>query len=139
MTVNQGFRWIYWWSSILSGVLFVLFYFTFEESRFIRTADEIEGQSSAAEHEHTDSIIYGKANIDSKDLDKHTASEDQGLDRSVSLAPKVGEVFDAVGFKVQLRFHKLYPEPWTEILNQMWRPLRVMSLPAVLWVRQYRS
>ena len=134
MAVNQGFRWIYWWGAILTGMLFVLFLFTFEESRFIRSADQIEGQSTAAELERADFVSW-KADPDAKDTDKHTTSEDPELQRSISQAPKAGDVFDAVGFKVQLRVYKLFPEPWKEILNQMWRPLRVMSLPAVLWVR----
>jgi hypothetical protein len=133
MAVNQGWRWIYWWGAILSGALLVLFFFTFEESRFIRTADAIEGQSSAAEIERP-ATPSSHVTKDEKKTDKQNATEDPDLSRAISHGPKAGDVFDATGFTIQLRIVKLYPEPWAEIFSQMWRPLKVFSLPAVVWV-----
>lgn len=133
MAVNQGWRWIYWWGCILSGTLLVLFFFTFEESRFIRTAEDVEGNINEAEVEHSDSTSWHAA-PDTKKVDKHIASEDPDLSRQISHKPRAGDVFDAVGFTVQLGIYKKFPEAWTEILSQMWRPLKVSTLPAVIWV-----
>jgi MFS family permease len=136
MAVNQGWRWIYWWGAILTGALLVLFFFTFEETRFIRTANAIEGQNNNAESEQPEFPSWEASldAIDAKKAGKQSTTEDQDLHRQVSLGPKVGDVFDAVGFTVQLSIFKRYPQSWAEILSQMWRPLKVSSLPAVVWV-----
>jgi len=133
MAVNQGWRWIYWWGAILTGALLVLFFFTFEETRFIRTAEAIEGQIDDVEIGQSESPSW-EANPDAKKAGKQGISEQQDLHRQVSHGPKVGDVFDAVGFTVQLSILKSYPEGWAEILSQMWRPLKVFTLPAVVWV-----
>jgi MFS family permease len=133
MAVNQGWRWIYWWGAILSGALFILFFFTFEESRFIRTADAIEGQSNGADAERP-RTPSSQVTTDEKKVDKQNTTEDPDLSRAISHGPKAGDVFDAVGFTIQLHIVKLYPEPWAEIVSQVWRPLKVFSLPAVVWV-----
>lgn len=138
MAVNQGWRWIYWWGAILNGALLVLFFFTFEESRFIRTADAIEGQSNDVEAERPSSP-GSQVTTHEKKSDKQNTTEDSEMNRQMSHGPKVGDVFDAVGFTVQLRLFKLYPEPWAEIVSQMWRPLKVFSLPAVIWVSLTRG
>jgi MFS family permease len=133
MAVNQGWRWIYWWGAILSGSLLVLFFFTLEESRFIQTADAIEGQSHDAETERP-ATPSSQVTTDEKKTDKQNGTEDPDLSRAISHGPKAGDVFNATGFTIQLRIFKLYPEPWAEIFSQMWRPLKVFSLPAVVWV-----
>lgn len=136
MAVNQGWRWIYWWGAILSGALCILFFFTLEESRFVRAADDIEGQSHDVEEsgpsERTDATTR-QAVSDAKNV-KPLEFDESDLQREVSQGPKIGDVFDAVGFKFQFSMYKLYPESWVEIFNQMWRPLKVTALPAVVWV-----
>lgn len=133
MAVNQGWRWIYWWGAILSGALLILFFLTFEESRFVRKAEDIEGQNNDAGLERPDSTNW-EAVMDSENLGKHKANEERDLHRQTSNGPQVGDVFDAVGFIIQRRIYKHFPEPWTEIVSQMWRPLKVSTLPAVVWV-----
>lgn len=136
MAVHQGWRWIYWWGAILSGALFVLFFFTCEESRFIRGADDIESQIHDVEEigssDPTDSTA--RQTITDAKTAKPFAFDESDLHREFSQGPKVGDVFDAVGFKLQFGIYKQYPEPWAEIFNQMWRPLKVTALPAVVWV-----
>lgn len=133
MAVNQGWRWIYWWGAIFNGALVILFYFTFEESRFIRSADAIEGQTNNEDAERPVTPSFYII-TDEKKGDKQTATEDPDLNREMSHGRKAGDVFDADGFTIQLRIFKLYPEPWAEIVSQMWRPLKVFSFPAVVWV-----
>ena len=133
MAVNQGWRWIYWWGAIFNGALVILFYFTFEESRFIRSTDAIEGQSSSnVEDTERPASPSSQVTTDEKKSDKQNTTEE--LNRQMSHGPKAGDVFDAVGFTVQLCIFKLYPETWAEIVSQIWRPLKVFSLPAVVWV-----
>ena len=117
----------------MSGALLLLFFFTFEESRFIRTAEAIEGQSDNVDIERPGSPS-SQITADAKKTDKQNTIEDPDLNRQISHGPKAGDVFDAVGFTIQLRIFKLYPEPWAEIVSQMWRPLKVFRLPAVVWV-----
>ncbi|THY94356.1 MFS general substrate transporter [Aureobasidium pullulans] len=39
MVTGQGVRWMYWWGVIIVGALLVLFFFTLEETHFIRPLD----------------------------------------------------------------------------------------------------
>lgn len=135
MALNQGWRWLYWWGAILSGALGLLFYLTFEESRFIRTAENIEHRADIEEIRRASDVEAPPWQEDSKNGDRKIQfDDDASVDRQVSQEPKVGEVLDAVGFRVQLKIFKLYPDPWREIISQFWRPLKVSVLPAVLWV-----
>lgn len=137
MAVHQGWRWIYWWGAIFSGVLCILFFFTCEESRFIRATDDVEGQNHDVEgtgRPNAADATIRQMNTDAKIAAKPIEYDESDTQREISQGPKVGDVFDAVGFTVQLSIYKRYPEPWTEILSQMWRPLKVTALPAVVWV-----
>lgn len=133
MAVNQGWRWIYWWGAILSGALLTLFFFTFEESHFNRKAEDVEGQNGDARAERSEPTNWEEV-ADIKNAGKHISSEDPDLHREISYGPQVGDVFDAAGFTVQRGIYKHFPEPWNEIISQMWRPLKVSTLPAVVWV-----
>lgn len=133
MALNQGWRWLYWWGAILSGALGLLFFLTFEETRFIRDHEDVEHQTHIEEIRHPD-LEASPWQEDSKSRDKPTQVDGSSMDRHASPELKVGEVFDAVGFRVQLAVFKLYPDPWKEIVSQFWRPLKVSVIPAVFWV-----
>lgn len=136
MAINLGWRWIYRIGAILTGVLFVIFYLTGEESRSIRTEDSLETHSQFDELQSTGDVEGRHRRLDTKSALKLADDEQAEMQRQISEGPKVGDVFDATGFTVQMRAYKLFPEPWSEISAQMWRPFRVSALPAVVWVSE---
>lgn len=134
MAASQGWRWIFWWGAILSGVLCAVFFFTFEESRFVRGEGSAVEEAFVEEVGQTQDSDHVRRHSCVKDGDEIIKGDEEDLDRQVSHGPKVGEVFDAVGFTFQYRVYKMYPDAWKEIISQMWRPLKVTTLPAVVWV-----
>lgn len=60
ITTNQGWRWVWWWLTIFFGICLVLFFFTYEESKFIPAIHSNSGPE----------IVEGKA--------ERSGSQDKG-------------------------------------------------------------
>ncbi|KAG9675611.1 MFS general substrate transporter, partial [Aureobasidium melanogenum] len=124
MVTGQSVRWMYWWGVIVLGLLLVLFFFTFEETHFIRPLDS-----------HDEALV---STTDMPELDKNLTKQSMSKEpdsQSAHQHPEaiVGEVFDAEGFKVQYSLWKIYPTTWRAVLTEWWMPLQCLSLPAVVW------
>ncbi|KAI5236361.1 MFS general substrate transporter [Aureobasidium subglaciale] len=124
MVTGQGVRWMYWYGVVVLGVLTLLFFFTFEETHFIRPIDT-----------HDEALVN---TVDMPELDKtftnkSTRKEADGQSVHQQSAAIVGEVFDAEGFKLQYSLWKTYPTTWTAVVTEWWMPLKCLSLPAVFW------
>ncbi|THY65876.1 MFS general substrate transporter [Aureobasidium pullulans] len=124
MVTGQGVRWMYWWGVIIVGALLVLFFFTLEETHFIRPLDM-----------HDEALV---STMDMPELDKTLATKStskEADDLSVQQHPEaiVGEVFDADGFRIQYSLWKTYPTTWTAVFTEWWIPLKCINLPAVFW------
>ncbi|THV70034.1 MFS general substrate transporter [Aureobasidium pullulans] len=124
MVTGQGVRWMYWWGVIIVGALLVLFFFTLEETHFIRPLDM-----------HDEALV---STMDMPELDKTLTTKStskEADDLSVHQHPEaiVGEVFDADGFRIQYSLWKTYPTTWTAVFTEWWIPLKCINLPAVFW------
>lgn len=42
ITVNQGWRWVWWWMTIFFGISFIIYVFMFEETKYSKTYDGID-------------------------------------------------------------------------------------------------
>lgn len=125
MVTSQGWQWIYWWGAILTGVLMVLFFFTFEETNFIRSADL---------HEGAQDLHVRKEDLEDPSQYKEKETIDGEQLYYTTSGPKVGDVLDTTRFRLQSSLFKLFPTPWSSVLNDFWKPLKTCSLPAVIWV-----
>ncbi|KAF2220357.1 major facilitator superfamily domain-containing protein [Elsinoe ampelina] len=124
MVTSQGWEWIYWWGVILTGLLTFLFFFTFEETYFERSADL---------HEAAQSLHVRKVEeMNPEDYETKEAMEGEQIHYATS-GPKVGDILDTTKFRLQFSFFKLFPTTWSTVLNDFWRPLKVCSLPAIIW------
>ncbi|KAM3423309.1 hypothetical protein BST61_g748 [Cercospora zeina] len=130
---NMGWRWIYHFSYIFSAIGIILFYFTFEESRFIREGEEaaivdLPQQTKAAElsigstSPSTAATVQGDKKI--RDLD---------LERDIGTQPIAGEIFETDSWKFQWRPWQIFPGEWREVLLEFYRPLITTVFPAVFW------
>ncbi|CAD0093172.1 unnamed protein product [Aureobasidium vineae] len=91
MVTGQSVRWMYWWGVLFLGVLLVLFFFTFEETHFIRPLDS-----------HDEALI---STADMPELDKKLTNQSMYKEPDSQSTHQhseaiVGEVFDAEGFKI---------------------------------------
>lgn len=130
MVTGQGVRWMYWWGVIIVGALLVLFFFTLEETHFIRPLDM-----------HDEALV---STMDMPELDKTLTTKSiskEADDLSVHQHPEaiVGEVFDADRFRIQYSLWKTYPTTWTAVFTEWWIPLKCINLPAVFWVSHSAS
>ncbi|KAI5258657.1 MFS general substrate transporter [Aureobasidium subglaciale] len=124
MVTGQGVRWMYWYGVIVLGALTLLFFFTFEETHFIRPLDM-----------HDEALVN---TVDVPELDKTSTNKSTRKEADGQSVPQqseaiVGEVFDAEGFKLQYSLWKTYPTTWTAVVTEWWMPLKCLSLPAVFW------
>ncbi|KEQ98934.1 hypothetical protein AUEXF2481DRAFT_76810 [Aureobasidium subglaciale EXF-2481] len=124
MVTGQGVRWMYWYGVIVLGALTLLFFFTFEETHFIRPLDM-----------HDEALVN---TVDVPELDKTFTNKSTRKEADGQSVPQqseaiVGEVFDAEGFKLQYSLWKTYPTTWTAVVTEWWMPLKCLSLPAVFW------
>jgi MFS family permease len=123
MVVGQGVRWQYWWGVIIMGFLLVLFFFTLEETHFIRPLDSHdEALVSTTDMPELDKKLTNKSMA--KEADSQSTHHSEAI---------IGEVFDAEGFKIQYSLWKTYPTTWKAVFTEWWLPLKCCSLPAVIW------
>ena len=138
ISVNQGWRWIYRWGAILTSILLLLFYFTFEETCFVRNIHEQEGQRIVVEQGHIAPVSRPTEQAGGSEEQDDMKKANYELELQMSHGPKVGDIFEAAGFKAQYSLWKSFPRQWREINSQFWRPLKVSALPAVVWVSEHR-
>lgn len=124
----MGFRWVYKWGAIIQAALFVIMYFTFEESHFVRPAGE-EASNSADEAINAAAINRVQQTAKSVDADVKDAEDD--LDRTISYHQ--GQMFNADSFKIQWRPYRVFPGTFKQYRHQCFQPLMCFWFPAVLW------
>ncbi|KAK4623483.1 hypothetical protein CLAFUR0_07415 [Fulvia fulva] len=123
MSTSQGFRWIYWWGAILTGMLWGLFSFTFVESRFVRVGGTVRSGV----------VVVRKDAGLSSPLPVYGDDKTAQLQQEINLSPRAGEVLESDHWSFQASLFKTYPDPWPQIISEFWRPLKVSILPAVFW------
>ncbi|KAF2212954.1 hypothetical protein CERZMDRAFT_96628 [Cercospora zeae-maydis SCOH1-5] len=130
---GMGWRWIYHFGYIFAAITIVLFYFTFEESRFIREGDEgaivdLPRQMDAAElsgDSKSPSIAAGA--VDDKKV------RDLEMEYEFGTQPIAGEIFESDNWKIQWRPWRIFPGQWREVWVEFYQPLFTTIFPAVLW------
>ena len=87
VTVNQGWRWVWWWMAIFFGISFIVYVFLFEETKFCHVysgVNPIDLQDPIA----IDSATDGKPALsDSKTQEATSASEERNLSHDGEVDP----------------------------------------------------
>ncbi|KAI9737632.1 MAG: hypothetical protein M1818_005636 [Claussenomyces sp. TS43310] len=134
---NMGWRWIGWWSVIISGATIVVCYFTLEETVFDRSAynSVVLDGSSAAQGELPDE----KKAMESSD-DKRLNPTSLASATSASEMPAAGSMPSATVPKTYAqRIALITPTPnligmgCKQYLARLFHTLRVFSFPAVIY------
>lgn len=100
METSQGWQWVFWWGTIMTAFLVVLFFFTFDESNFLRMDESPNHITDPTFTDETDPPQFKTAD----------EREDHKL-QPVNSLPKAGEVFNCDKFTVQTSFYKTFPVP----------------------------
>lgn len=123
METSQGWQWVFWWGTIMTAFLVVLFFFTFDESNFLRMDESPNHITDPTCTDETDPPQFKTAD----------EREDHKL-QPVNSLPKAGEVFNCDKSTVQTSFYKTFPVPWSAVMSDLWTPVKVCAMPAVIWV-----
>ncbi|CAK1361421.1 putative MFS-type transporter [Cercospora beticola] len=128
---NMGWRWIYRWGCIFTAVTILLFYFTFEETRFVRE----RGEEAIVDvpHRKAEELSIGSRNPSTAGDIQDKKSRELELAREIGTQPIAGEVFETDHWKPQLRLWQLFPGAWREVWLEFFRPLITCAFPAVIW------
>ncbi|KAK3672392.1 hypothetical protein LTR78_007699 [Recurvomyces mirabilis] len=133
MVETQTWRWVYWWGVLLTGALLILFYLTFEESRFLRSVDPDEGLVVPLPAKST--LDLDDHHTSSVDDSKHDYKVDEELRRhnTNNHTAHVGEVFETTNWSPQFGLWKSYPDSWGQVCREFVAPLSISWFPAVFW------
>lgn len=132
MIKTLHWRWVYRFGAILCGVIWVVMYFTLEESRFIRTSSRVSGTLGEAVRPVEASDFQ-----DPEMMQQDFKGEKVGLQRQSSntTVHRLGEILDAKSFRFQFRLWTIFPGTFQEFIRQCYQPLQLAWFPAIFWVR----
>ncbi|CAA22200.1 transmembrane transporter [Schizosaccharomyces pombe] len=140
---SQGWRWIGWWGLIISGITFVLFLFTFEETTFDRAAAIDRKQIQISNDQLT-----VKEDFDLKDMQSDIKPDVEKSDAMDDSKMKVDYTVNEISNAVQPIYSK--PSYWKRIalitpanslsgigfrqyIMRLFQTLRIFLFPAVLY------
>ncbi|PCG89521.1 Major facilitator superfamily domain, general substrate transporter [Penicillium occitanis (nom. inval.)] len=123
-------RWVYRFGAILCGFMWLVIYFTLEESRFILTSTGVCETSDEPAPSVDASGCEGPEMVH-----KVFKDEKHRLQRQTSNATvhRLGEVLDARSFRFQFTLWTAFPGTLQEFIKQCYRPLQLAWFPAIFW------
>ncbi|KAM5378091.1 hypothetical protein ACJZ2D_004549 [Fusarium nematophilum] len=132
MAKTLHWRWMYRWGTILCGVVWVVMFFTLEETRFIRTSSQVSGALDGSVRP------TGVASSEEPEaIQQDVKDEKHGLHRQSSNTTvyRLGEVLDANSFRFRLSLWIVFPGTLQEFIKQCYQPLQLAWFPAIFWSR----
>ncbi|KAF9889383.1 hypothetical protein FE257_007493 [Aspergillus nanangensis] len=137
VTDSQGWRWVWWWMVILCGAGVLLFYFTYEETKFVGSilgqvpdnmSDPHLTHSPAKEDEESAAEkVAAQAPLTSEDGNKNAPRYMTAIDIDPSIPRK--------SYVQRLSLWSPSPGPVSGFLRHMYQPLIVLiRFPPVLYI-----
>ena len=134
ITVDQGWRWVWWWCAIFFGLQLVMFIFTFEETKFAHV-ETIEGRQGSVVSIET--ARFAGDSKDEKNVAMGRSDEETGSDEDVIRKLSTIQIDPAIPRKTYLQKLSLLttsPGEWTHFLRHSWQPFMILgSIPGVLF------
>ncbi|OQE36331.1 hypothetical protein PENCOP_c012G03271 [Penicillium coprophilum] len=130
VTASQGWRWVWWWMTILFGISFVLFLFFYEETKFL---DCIDGMAPV-NHPQRENLARSRDNLKEAEFEKvHDAEVGEKI-----LELNTPDIDLSISRKTYLQRLSLWsssPGSLKFFLRHIYQPLIVtFSFPAALYV-----
>ncbi|KAK0933651.1 hypothetical protein LTR29_014764 [Friedmanniomyces endolithicus] len=149
ITVNQGWRWVWWWCAIFFGVQIIMFVFGFEETKFSGHLHEtLEGRQGSVTSIPENAQPQQEVSYSEKDekltaFPPSTESETTRQRRSYAdesaAARKLSVLHINPGiprktYAQRLNLLTTSPGPWSEFLRHSWQPFLILAtIPGVLF------
>ncbi|CAI7617911.1 unnamed protein product [Penicillium crustosum] len=141
VTVSQGWRWVWWWNTILFGVCIVIFGLLYEETKWTRPSKRINQDPNGSSSEFGSSYDSSmKAAMDTKSSGKHSISselnrkgeQDKLLTRHTVVLNKD---IPMRTWKQRMSVTASSPGHWKMFACHSWQPFLILgTFPAVLFV-----
>ncbi|CAG8974138.1 hypothetical protein HYALB_00002775 [Hymenoscyphus albidus] len=123
IAVAQGWRWMYWWTSILLGINLLLFVFFYEETKFVpRDEAVISNNDSTRSNSHS---------LERESGEKVKESLPTTLTHS---RPKINTNIPMKSRRERLAFVTTSEAPFSKLLRHAWYPFVVLvTIPAIAY------
>lgn len=138
ITVDQGWRWVWWWCAIFFGFQIIMFFFGFEETKFT-TLNTIQGRPVGEVAATQRAEVMEKSEQLSKEPAAHPSDIESPADpdhmarRSLSVA-HVNANLPRKTYWQKLALFETSPGPWSHFLRHSWQPFALLFLiPGILF------
>jgi MFS family permease len=138
ITDNQGWRWVWWWCTILFGVGFVVYLFAYEETKYtpkIHAIESSDTQSTDAEHSVTadpnskSAYLSESTKTPAGEHDPHVTQE-----RNPSVIA-IDPTIPRKTYRQRLAFANTTPGPFKKFYRHSWQPVVILfTFPAVAYM-----
>ena len=140
ITQSQGWRWVWWWCAIFFGLCFILFAFSYEETKYSYPELKLETQRGDC----SGSILSGEKNrIDQKSPTEQTdlftsatgaEATDENLDQNdsaVTISPNIPRK----SYWQKLKFAATTPGDFKNFVRHSYQPAIILfTIPAVFYM-----
>lgn len=128
ITVNQGWRWVWWWCAIFFGLQLIMFFFGFEETKFTHVETLAERQGSIA------SVRGEKKTPKSPTLDVDLEPDPSSDERRNMSVVHINLNIPRKTYRQKLSLTTTSPGSWYHFLRHSWQPFLILaSIPGVLF------
>lgn len=134
ITVSQGWRWVWWWMTILFGVCFALFLCFYEETKFV---DCITGLAPADLTQQPVSVFSPRGEKEDRKMKEHINTEFDGITcmRFGSTAPEIDLSIPRKTYLEKLSLWSPSPGSLKFFVRHTYQPLVVtFTFPAAFYV-----
>lgn len=136
ITVDQGWRWVWWWCAIFFGVQIIMFVFGFEETKFAHN-ETIEGRQGSVVSANDQAPYESKDEKRGSTTPLPAVIADNTEEAARAHKLSVIHVNTAIPRKTywqRLNLLTTSPGPWSQFLRHSWQPFLILgSIPGVLF------
>ncbi|KAK5118159.1 hypothetical protein LTR85_008139 [Meristemomyces frigidus] len=138
ITVDQGWRWVWWWCAIFFGVQLIMFIFGFEETKFTHTETLEARQGSVVSASYpTDHIPSDSKSEKQMPMTPNGSDVEAGSGEDVARRLSVIHINPNKPRKTyiqKLALTQTSPGKWSDFLRHSWQPFMILaSIPGVLF------
>lgn len=134
ITVDQGWRWVWWWMAIFFGISFLIYVFMFEESKYAPISngiDPVDLQTPVATGHPINSADAKVMASDSKAAE--TAFSPSAEHHSANI--KIDHTIPLMTYQQRLALWQTSPGSFTHFFRHSYQPLVVFArIPAVFYM-----
>ncbi len=138
ITVDQGWRWVWWWFTIFFGLQLIMFVLFFQETKFAHIETLGGRQGSVSEPQHTQPGLT----VDGKDKKQAISGQTSpaieaasGTERVRKLSTiQMNPAIPRKTYRQRLSLLTISPGPWSHFLRHSYQPFMILfTIPGVLF------